>query len=351
MEEILSAPRFIDLFAGCGGMSLGFEDAGFESALAVDSSPDALESFGANRPAAAVLTADLMEVEAAEISEAAGDVQLVIGGPPCQGFSISGKRDLSDPRNVLYQRFVDVVRHAEPEIFVMENVPNMASMGSGAILRAAISEFEELGYAVAAKVLMASDYGVPQNRKRLFIVGSRGDRAFEFPPPLLQSGERVTTEEALSDLPEYDLIDGSPYPTAPLSDFQRNARFYSRGIWNHQVTNHAERTVQTIALVPDGGNYKDLPTELQGTRRVNIAWTRYSSSRPSLTIDTGHRHHFHYKWNRVPTVRESARLQSFPDTFRFAGSKTSQYRQVGNAVPPLLAKAVAKAARDVLDRR
>ena len=114
-------------------------------------------------------------------------------------------------------------------------------------------------------------------------------------------------------------------------------------IHNHVVTNHDKKTVDIIALVPDGGNYKNLPENLRNTRKVNIAWTRYNSKKPSLTIDTGHRHHFHYKFNRIPTVRESARLQSFPDDFIFSGSKTSQYKQVGNAVPPLMAEEVASA--------
>ena len=119
----------------------------------------------------------------------------------------------------------------------------------------------------------------------------------------------------------------------------------SSGIWNHEETHHTEKTRSIISLVPDGGNYKDLPLNLQMTRKVNIAWTRLSSSRPSFTIDTGHRHHFHYEFDRVPTVRESARIQSFPDAFHFEGTKTSQLKQVGNAVPPMLASAIAKQIR------
>ena len=345
----MPGPRVLDLFAGSGGMSLGFEQAGFLSALAVDSSSDALETFSKNRSKSKVMVADLMDIGAEEVAEHSGVVDVVIGGPPCQGFSISGKRDPNDPRNVLYQRFVDVVLHSKPEMFVMENVPNMASMGSGAILRAAVGEFEELGYSVAAKVLVASDYGVPQNRRRLFVVGLRGRGHFDFPEPRLPVEQRVTTAQALSDLPEHDVADGSPYLSSAQTKYQQLMRRASEGIWNHQVTRHSDKTVSTIAMVPDGGNYKDLPIDLQGTRRVNIAWTRYASQKPSLTIDTGHRHHFHYKWNRIPTVRESARLQSFPDSFRFSGSKTSQYRQVGNAVPPLLARAVAESVLSTLN--
>jgi len=142
-------------------------------------------------------------------------------------------------------------------------------------------------------------------------------------------------------LPKNSLEDGCQYPINPKSVFQREMRNGNKVVFNHQITNHNEKTVEIIAMVPDGGNYKDLPKELHETRKVNIAWTRLNSKKPSFTIDTGHRHHFHYEFNRVPTVRESARIQSFRDEFIFCGSKTSQYKQVGNAVPPLLAKAIA----------
>lgn len=152
----------------------------------------------------------------------------------------------------------------------------------------------------------------------------------------------VSTKEAISDLPELSVENGALYGVPPESEYQKRMRGKSSGIHNHVITNHKEKTIKIISLVPDGGNYKDLPIEYQSTRKVNIAWTRLNSTKPSFTIDTGHRHHFHYKYNRVPTVRESARIQSFPDDFIFLGSKTSQYKQVGNAVPPLLAKVIAR---------
>ena len=169
-------------------------------------------------------------------------------------------------------------------------------------------------------------------------MGSR-ERVFTLAEPGRDS-RLVNCMEAISDLPETSVMDGDGYPRQAETEFQKLMREDSSGLWNHQVTNHTKKTIDTISLVPDGGNYKDLPPDLQNTRKVNIAWTRYSSVKPSLTIDTGHRHHFHYEFNRIPTVRESARLQTFPDTFIFKGSKTSQYRQVGNAVPPILAKAL-----------
>jgi DNA (cytosine-5)-methyltransferase 1 len=163
---------------------------------------------------------------------------------------------------------------------------------------------------------------------------------YEFPLPV-SIDKKVTTEEAISDLPQNSLVDGSKYPSLPKSKYQKLMRYKSKAIFNHEITNHSEKTIQIISHVPDGGNYKNLPDEFKNSRKVNIAWTRYSSNKPSHTIDTGHRHHFHYYFNRVPTVRESARLQSFPDSFIFFGSKTSQLKQVGNAVPPMLSKHIA----------
>ena len=189
------------------------------------------------------------------------------------------------------------------------------------------------------RVLTASDYGVPQNRRRAIFVGLR-DKTFDYPIPNVK--EKVTTEEALSDLPENSVTDGEAYPIPALSDYQKMMRTHTDKLYNHQITIHTPETQRIIAMVPDGGNYKNLPKEMWSLRKVHIAWTRMDSKKPCFTIDTGHFHHFHYKFNRVPTVRESARIQSFPDSFIFIGGKGSQLRQVGNAVPPLMAKAIAE---------
>lgn len=180
---------------------------------------------------------------------------------------------------------------------------------------------------------MASEFGVPQNRKRAFFIGTKGKKEFSFPKT--NTPKLIASKDAISDLPEKSLPDGKDYSTKPKSEYQELIRKGSKGIYNHEITNHSEQTIEIISIVPDGGNYKNLPLELQQTRNVHIAWTRLNSNKPSFTIDTGHRHHFHYKYNRIPTVRESARIQSFPDSFIFLGSKTSQYKQVGNAVPPI----------------
>jgi DNA (cytosine-5)-methyltransferase 1 len=334
-------PTVIDLFCGCGGLSYGFIEAGYDVLLGIDHWKDAIVTFENTHKNAKGLVADLFTETPKNISKKTEikDVDIIIGGPPCQGFSIAGKRIIDDERNQLYKSFVSFVEHYQPKVFLMENVPNIVSMGKGIVKDSIIEDFEKLGYTVVYKVLLASDYGVPQNRRRAFFVGTKNNKEFVFPEPTTENP--ISAKDAISDLPEKYLADGTKYKTAPKSDYQKLIRRKSIGVYNHEITNHSEQTTSIISLVPDGGNYKDLPEELRKTRNVNIAWTRLNSKKPSFTIDTGHRHHFHYKYNRVPTVRESARIQSFPDTFIFLGSKTSQYKQVGNAVPPILAKVLA----------
>jgi DNA (cytosine-5)-methyltransferase 1 len=341
--------KVLDLFCGCGGLSLGLEQAGFKIALGIDIWEDALRTFKANHKDSQVLLADLSNANFLEIERdfLPDGVDVVIGGPPCQGFSISGKRDPNDPRNKLYTGFLKAVEHFKPKAFIMENVPNLASMSNGNIKDTIIKEFEELGYQISHSILLASDFGVPQNRRRFFLVGSRTDSKFEF-PVVTHVNNKVSCASAISDLPEGSVKQGESYLNHAASEYQKLVRRDSSGIFNHEITNHSEKTISTIALVPDGGNYKDLPVELKDTRKVNIAWTRFNSKKPSFTIDTGHRHHFHYKFNRVPTVRESARLQSFPDSFLFHCSKTSQYKQVGNAVPPILGKVIGNQLKKIL---
>lgn len=333
---------FIDLFSGCGGMSLGFEMSGFKGLLAIDNWKDALVTYEYNRKNARTLCADLSCLSPGDVKSDYNikNVDVIIGGPPCQGFSVAGKRIIEDERNKLYKSFVNFVEYFHPKAFVMENVPNILSIGGGIVKDSIIKDFENIGYTINVQVMTASDYGVPQNRRRAVFVGFANGTKYSFPHP--SCAHKVTSYEALCDLPEESLADGDAYPIDAQNDYQRLIRQNSKGVYNHDIMIHNDKTKKIIALVPDGGNYKDLPKELQGTRKVHIAWTRLNSQKPSITIDTGHRHHFHYKWNRVPTVRESARIQSFPDDFVFLCSKTSQYKQVGNAVPPIMAQAIAE---------
>lgn len=331
----------IDLFCGCGGFSLGFEKAGFNILLGIDIWKDAVSTFRHNHTNSIAMQADLSVLSPEETLPLLNGqkVDVIIGGPPCQGFSVAGKRIVDDIRNKLYKNFVHFVSYFKPKAFVMENVPNILSIGNGIVRDSIINNFTELGYTIEYTILTASDYGVPQNRRRAIFVGFLNGHHFDYPKPF--DSEKITAAEALSDLPENSVEDGDDYPLPPMSQYQALMRSNSDKLYNHQATVHNQKTIDIISLVPDGGNYKDLPVELQDTRKVHIAWTRLNSCKPSFTIDTGHRHHFHYSYNRIPTARESARIQSFPDDFFFTCSRTSQLKQIGNAVPPLMAEAIA----------
>lgn len=353
--------KVFDFFAGCGGFSKGFELAGYDIVVANDNWKPAKETYEYNHKGTQFILKNIEELEPREIANIYnGTPDVIIGGPPCQGFSLAGLRQLDDERNRLYREFVRMVHEFQPKMFVMENVPGLVKRAKGYFVEQIIRDFKEIGYHVEYQVLKAADYGVPQIRQRVFFIGSRNNEyPIYFPPKthydpngkldLFNANlqEYITLGQAISDLPLLDdpsyLGDEiQEYTKEPENDYQRFMRRNSKFVYNHIATNHSQKTRDIIRLVPEGKNYKSLPEELRGTRKFNVAWTRLDSKVPSYTVDTGHRHHFHPWADRVPTVRENARIQSFDDSFIFRGSKTSQYIQVGNAVPPLLARAVAQ---------
>ncbi|MBE6515255.1 MAG: DNA cytosine methyltransferase [Methanocorpusculum parvum] len=333
----------IDLFAGCGGLSKGFLDAGYNILLGIDNDSAALQTFAQNHCGAIPLNADLSDPKTLDTIDDLIDhknVDLVIAGPPCQGFSLTGPRNFDDPRNKLYLAVFEAVKKFQPKAFVIENVAGMRTLYKGQVHDEIIKRFTNLGYTVVSSILCAADYGVPQIRKRLIFVGLKDEYGyFSFPQPVCDEKHYVTCADAISDLPSLEDDLGSEtayYCSEPETEYQRMMRGSCQVLSNHVATNHTQMVKDTIALVPEGGNYRDLPPGVGESRKFHEAWTRYDSKKPSRTIDTGHRNHFHYKYNRVPTIRENARLQSFPDDFVFIGNKTQQNRQVGNAVPPLL---------------
>ncbi|WP_346846345.1 DNA cytosine methyltransferase [uncultured Clostridium sp.] len=340
----------IDLFCGCGGLSYGFEKAGFDILLGIDNDRMALNTFELNHKGSKSICRDITELTyEKDIKQLIGNkkIDLIIGGPPCQGMSLSGPRQFDDPRNRLYLSYIRLVNEIKPKAFVIENVTGLVSLFKGAIKDNIVKKFTEMGYNVKYQILCAADYGVPQNRKRVIFVGVRDDE-FTFPT---RKDFTVTCEMALSDLPtlEHELGEvESNYLTAAQNEYQKLMRINSDVVRNHIAAQHSEKVQHIISLVPDGGNYKNLPEEYKNIRNFNVAWTRFCSYKPAPTIDTGHRHHFHYKYNRVPTVRECARLQSFPDDFCFLGNKTQQFRQVGNAVPPIMAECLANEIKKYL---
>ena len=259
---------------------------------------------------------------------------------------------MNDRRNLLYVAMVKLAERTKPRAILLENVPGMLQTNGGIGAKRIVSDFKKIGYNMIPKLLYAPDFGIPQIRKRVFFVGLKNNSInFEFPTPVLSKENYITCEDAISDLPALIGIYGDDiqkYPSEPKTDYQKEMRKKSNEIHNHIGTIHDPKTVKMISLVPEGKNYKSLPEEYRGLYKYHEALTRYNSKKPSLAINTGHRSHFHYKWNRIPTVRESARLQSFPDDFIFYGNKSQQYRQVGNAVPPLLGKAIAEQLKKYL---
>lgn len=356
MKEICTEMDVLDFFCGAGGLSLGFENAGFNIVAGIDHDKAALKTFEHNHHNSLPLEIDLFDENyLTNIEEKTGkkEFDIIIGGPPCQGFSLTGPRNFHDKRNTLYLSVIKALTHFNAKAFVIENVNGMATLYKGEVKDKIIEECKKLGYEVSFSQLLAADFGVPQMRKRVFFVGIHEDYKFKFkfPDPIHTPENYISCAEALSDLPSLENQLGneiSHYESLPLSDYQIMMRNGCEYLFNHTGTKHTDEVINVISQVPEGGNHKDLPPGVGESRKFNEAWTRYHSQKPSRTIDTGHRNHFHYKWHRVPTIRENARLQSFPDKFRFLGTKTQQNKQVGNAVPPLLAYHIAKALKEQL---
>lgn len=351
------AYKVLDLFSGAGGLSRGFYDAGYDVVLGVDFDEAALKTFKANHGGAEAMKLDLFDHSNIDtiidfLKEKNIKLDVLVGGPPCQGFSVAGPRDMNDKRNTLYTAMVELAERVKPQVVVLENVPGMVQTNGGIGANRVVEDFAKIGYRMVPKLLYAPDYGLPQIRKRVFFVGLRdSEKDFEFPEPIVNKKNYVTCEEAIGDLPSLQTADGEIIYGEEIQDYicpaqnayQRKMRARSEKVRNHIGSIPIKKTKHMISLVPEGKNYKALPEEYQGIYKYHEALTRYHSKKPSNTINTGHRSHFHYKWNRIPTVRESARLQSFPDDFIFYGNKSQQYRQVGNAVPPMLGQVVAEA--------
>ena len=338
--------KIIDLFCGCGGLSMGFEQAGFDIALAIDFWKDAITTYNHNHKDKVGKCENIKDLTTDFLKDLKKTENIVgvIGGPPCQGYSTVGTRDINDPRNHLYLEFCRVVETIQPDFFLIENVKGLTTLNKGMFKDDILNRFGKLGYKVNYKIVNAADYGVPQNRSRVLFIGMKNNK-FEFPIGITEN-HPVSSSEAISDLPQFDgteeHISVTKYCHKPQTTYQKEIRGNSKTLYNHDFTIHTEQTVRIINMIKDGGKIRDLPPEYWDIRRYNKAFERMNSQLPSNTVDTGHRNYFHYNQNRIPTVRENARLQSFPDNFEFIGTKTSQYKQVGNAVPPKLAYEIAK---------
>lgn len=332
----------IDLFCGAGGMSLGLKMAGYNINLGLDFVKDCEETHKINFPNVPFICGDITEVKGTDILEKIGlkkgEITLISGGPPCQGFStINGKsRFLENPKNKLFVQFVRIIDELSPTWFIMENVTGLLSMKSGAVKSAIIDAFRNIGYNVEAKVLNAADFGVPQNRKRAIFIGNNAGYNIEFPTP--------SHGEIKNQLEFFDNNNLLPYRTVgDALDGISNESILP----NHVLPIHAEIVLKRMSFVPEGGDQRDIPDEFKPPQKFLNTYGRLHTHKPSNTIHTrfdvaSTGSLYHPVENRALTVREGARLQSFPDNYIFAGKKGSQYRQVGNAVPPLLAKAIGQ---------
>lgn len=341
-------PTVIDLFAGVGGLSLGFEKAGFDVLLANEYDPSIAEAYCKNHRNTKMIVGDITQLNLAEVfGPYINKIDVVIGGPPCQGFSQKGQRKtIHDERNFLFKYYVEVVRLVKPKYFVMENVPNLLTAESGFFKNEITELFNGLGYSLTPGVLNAADYGIPQNRRRAVIIGKLNGGAPALP---LTLSEKVTVWDAIEDLAFLASGEGTEeqeYRTAPKSAYAKRLRGNCEVLSNHVATRHSKLALERLAIIPPNSGKEVLPKEHLTKSIYSGTWTRMGKDEVSVTIttrfDTPSSGKFTHPYlDRAITVREAARIQSFPDDFVFTGTKSSQMKQVGNAVPPLLAEAIA----------
>ena len=328
--------KYIDLFCGAGGLSLGFDNAGFENVFSVEFNPDFAKTYTRNFPTHKLIVDDIRNIQESQIKELVGsnEVDVIIGGPPCQGFSIAGnigRTFIDDERNRLFKEFVRFVTLIQPKMFIMENVAAMATHLKGKTIKQIVDAFENAGcgYKVKYEVLNSANYGVAQERRRIVIAGIRKDIDSEFLYP--EKSEKIfTIKDVIDDLPKLASGQESDVP-------------------NHVAMKHSAQMLEKMSYVKDGGDRMDIPEELRPKTGDIRKYIRYDSTKPSVCVTGDMRKIFHYEQNRALTARELARIQSFPDDFIFEGASIQIQQQIGNAVPPKLAYQIAVQVEEALN--
>ncbi|WP_416899260.1 MAG: DNA cytosine methyltransferase [Minwuia sp.] len=354
----------IDLFCGAGGLSEGFRQAGFHVLAGNDIDEAAGRTYAATHPEAVFLGGAIQDIAPEMLLDAAGlkvgELDVLIGGPPCQAYSVyNHQRGLHDDRANLFREYLRLVEGLQPKWVVMENVTGIISIANGSIVDTIKAKFGELGYRVEHMVLKAEDFGVPQERRRIFFIGTRTDAEIQFPAPTHgQYGTPFTTVwDAIGDLPFVENGEDpgvTSYAASPKGWYQHYVRGNAVELHNHSAPKLGQVNLDRLRHIPEGGSWRDIPFDMlpAGMKKAKRSdhTKRYGRMRRhglSCTVLTKCDIHWgayiHPIQNRAITVREAARLQSFPDWFKFVGSKTEQYVQVGNAVPPLLGRNVAEA--------
>ncbi|TNE60972.1 MAG: DNA cytosine methyltransferase [Alphaproteobacteria bacterium] len=354
----------IDLFCGAGGLSEGFRQAGFKILAGNDIFEAAGRTFALTHPEATFFPGSIYDLRGAELLAPSGlkkgELTCLVGGPPCQAFSVyNHQRGMHDARSHLFREYLRIVDEIEPEWIVMENVTGILSLAGGAAVDEILLGFKQRGYHVEYRVLRAEEYGVPQERRRVVFIGNRCKKPILWPTRSHGEGlkEFTTIRDAIGDLPPLENgqdVSNANYLTAPSGDYQRLIRGNSKVVLNHAAPKLGAINLERMRHIPQGGSWRDIPHELlpAGMQRAKrsdhtkrygrMAWNGLSST--VLTKCDLHWGAFiHPEQERTITVREAARIQSFPDWFEFLGSRTEQYIQVGNAVPPLLGRHIGKA--------
>lgn len=358
----------VELFAGSGGLGTGFVNAGFNIISANDIWQPAADTYIANHKNVNYIVEDISKIDGNKLLEGTkyskNDIDVIIGGPPCQGFSTLGKRFIDDPRNKLFKEYVRIVNDIKPKFFVMENVSGILSMEKGKVLENILKSFNEIGYKVEYRLLNAAEYGVPQLRERTIFIGTKLDTEIKFPKKTHSINNEkgykkaLTLWDAIGDLPQSDNKEIKEYTCEPKNSYQKKIRNGAMILENHKPPIHNEKAIHMMKYIPMGKSAWDvkekIPKKYMPTSGYGNTYARLNANEPGMTITRNFAcisssRCIHPYLNRGLTAREAARIQSYPDNYIFKGSKSDIHLQIGNSVPPILGRQIAFTIKEMLD--